>query len=1176
MQAQGHLSAIETAAPEAAPAEGWRAPDGAPAEPAPGKSPSKDPGKKKHVRLLLWVFAGAVLFCASSVGLVGALLYFDIERHPLVGDFVRDRLTAVLQDQIDPAFRLSIDRVNVHRQSEETIVDISDVRIRDAAGRALIHAPAGRVRLATGPLLRLRFVPTSITLSGLRADIEISDAGEVVTRSGADSAPAPATLRPPPQVLEPAPLPLRVKRFVGDAFGALAVIRQAVGGRLPDIGVEDVSLSVNDRRLDHIFRLDKLAGRLKAAEDGAVTARLAFAGQGSPIAVNFALTPPLAGVQKLSAHAQGDIGSLFAHLGVDAGGVEKATPLTAMLETEIGDDMQARTARLALDVGRTMLDVDAKMAPVPLENASLRLSWRQGAPILSIDEMLAVSENTRVSLKGEIAPPAEGGDIWKITLADAGSTIEALTPKEAPIVFDTLTGAFSAIPAQRTLTFDKVDIKVGSGQASLSGRAYLDDSNRPGLALDLAVQDADARVGMRLWPGFAATEVRKWLAAHVRGGLINRVALKLDFPPDVFAAAISDKPLPDKSVAAAWTVSRGALQPLPGAPVINAIAGSGTATGRAVSMDVASAHIEMPSGRRLALSDGSFVISDVSKKPADARIRARLSGLVETALEYCKTPAVQPHVPKGIDKISAKGQIDGELAMALRISPRMTSADMQTSISAQLRNLSVDKNVSGQAIEVGTFQLNADRDAFSLKGEARLLGAQAQIDVKGAGKAAPVANIVLTMDDAARARQGINLPDVTGPVPVKLMAKLDDKDDEVTLEADLARLTITEIAPGVSKKAGVPGRLKALVNETDAGGWDLSKFELDFGQLSARGAVQIAPGGQSLKAQMASLKLSPGDAMQLDAERSANGQLKLSVRANSVDARPFLRSILKGSIDKTGGKDTELILKSTVLSGFNSELIANADVRMHARGGALQRFELSGRFDGGPISAKMQPSVRGPSTLTIATDDGGAFLRFFDIYARMRGGRMDLSAAVTRGGHTGSMTIRNFALRDEPALKRLVADQGPAGGTEESGRMSGQPGRRALDGQSVPFTRMTMGFVRTPGRLDIKDGLLIGPEVGGNVQGKLDFLRDSVDLTGTFVPAYSLNTIVANVPILGPIIAGGRHEGLFAIRYNITGRVSAPTLSLNPLTAIAPGFLRKLIDFRGNGGTGDAAPRPVN
>jgi hypothetical protein len=39
--------------------------------------------------------------------------------------------------------------------------------------------------------------------------------------------------------------------------------------------------------------------------------------------------------------------------------------------------------------------------------------------------------------------------------------------------------------------------------------------------------------------------------------------------------------------------------------------------------------------------------------------------------------------------------------------------------------------------------------------------------------------------------------------------------------------------------------------------------------------------------------------------------------------------------------------------------------------------------------------------------------------------------------------------------------------------------------------------------------------------------------------------------------------GLIAITFEIVGPASGPTLRVNPMSAAAPGFLRKLFEFRG-------------
>jgi hypothetical protein len=57
-------------------------------------------------------------------------------------------------------------------------------------------------------------------------------------------------------------------------------------------------------------------------------------------------------------------------------------------------------------------------------------------------------------------------------------------------------------------------------------------------------------------------------------------------------------------------------------------------------------------------------------------------------------------------------------------------------------------------------------------------------------------------------------------------------------------------------------------------------------------------------------------------------------------------------------------------------------------------------------------------------------------------------------------------------------------------------------------------------------------------------------------------------------LTGGEGEGLLAVTYHMTGDLGDPEVSVNPLSALAPGFLRGL--FIGTGGSGeDDQPRAL-
>ena len=50
----------------------------------------------------------------------------------------------------------------------------------------------------------------------------------------------------------------------------------------------------------------------------------------------------------------------------------------------------------------------------------------------------------------------------------------------------------------------------------------------------------------------------------------------------------------------------------------------------------------------------------------------------------------------------------------------------------------------------------------------------------------------------------------------------------------------------------------------------------------------------------------------------------------------------------------------------------------------------------------------------------------------------------------------------------------------------------------------------------------------------------------------------AKIPILGRLLVGREGEGLFAVTYTMKGDLKDPRVVVNPLSALAPGFLRRM------------------
>ncbi|HXL65734.1 MAG TPA: hypothetical protein VN938_11805, partial [Xanthobacteraceae bacterium] len=141
------------------------------------------------------------------------------------------------------------------------------------------------------------------------------------------------------------------------------------------------------------------------------------------------------------------------------------------------------------------------------------------------------------------------------------------------------------------------------------------------------------------------------------------------------------------------------------------------------------------------------------------------------------------------------------------------------------------------------------------------------------------------------------------------------------------------------------------------------------------------------------------------------------------------------------------------------------------------------------------------------------------------------------------LNVHNFAVHDEAQLERAAST-------------GGKDTRRS----AIDFSNMRVEFTRMPGRVALREGVVRGPLLGGTIDGVVDYAHDEVHLRGTLVPLYGPNNLLGQLPLLG-LFLGGEKEGLVGITYEVVGRPTAPVMRINPISALAPGLLRKVFEF---------------
>ena len=116
----------------------------------------------------------------------------------------------------------------------------------------------------------------------------------------------------------------------------------------------------------------------------------------------------------------------------------------------------------------------------------------------------------------------------------------------------------------------------------------------------------------------------------------------------------------------------------------------------------------------------------------------------------------------------------------------------------------------------------------------------------------------------------------------------------------------------------------------------------------------------------------------------------------------------------------------------------------------------------------------------------------------------------------------------------------------------------AFNDAGIGFDRLEATYSVENGVATIADGRAAGGALGITFDGTVDGNTDTIDASGTIVPTVGVNRVIGSIPIVGDILTGGPGEGLFAANYRVDGALADPQVSVNPLSAIAPGFLRTL------------------
>jgi hypothetical protein len=817
----------------------------------------------------------------------------------------------------------------------------------------------------------------------------------------------------------------------------------------------------------------------------------------------------------------------------------------------------AGAARIALSA-RGMLRADASgdltLRLAPVAPADLAAALPGLAPLAALDAPLsgtvAIALGPALALEGgRIAATLgagrarlPGGGTMPIASGRAALRFDGgtVTVEEAAVVLPATHGPRPTVTA--TATFGRAGTLW-----SLAAEARLDR---------VAFADLPA-----LWPEGLGTGERAWITTNITEGMITGARFSLAATLDPASFALTPTALAGTIEAEGASVHY--LRPMPPA--------TGVAATATVALDKVVVVTRGGAVGEIRTTDATIVLSGLDTRPQWADIAVRIETPLPAALALLAHPKLDLFARRDPPPAGITGEGTLDLALRFPLLDALTVDGIEARATARVREVTVPDAVLGRPVTAGQFALEASETGLKLEGAGKVAGLEAQLGYEADFRAGPASQVVQRASLRLAPQPGVPqafgfdpAPYLTGAVGGEArLAVRRDGQSSVTLRADLARARLALADLGWEKPAGAAASAEATLRLAGPRLVAAELTRLQGPDLAGRGRAAFGSAGRLERIEIADLRLGTtrvagelrppardGEAWGV-ALRGPVLDLSRRPRGSAADRRTSPAVALEARFDRAVLGEGREVRDVAVAARHDGRRIAVLDAR-----GAVG--------DRGGFTATIRPDGQG-RRLEIRSDDAGALLATLDVLDSMAGGRLAVEGrfddTLPSSPLAGQATIEEFRLRDAPAIGRVLQAMTLYGVLE------------LARGPGLSFSTLLAPFRLEGDTLELADARAYGPSLGFTAKGRVDLAAETLAIEGTIVPAYVFNTLLGHIPLLGRLFSPERGGGVFAATYRVRGSFADPEVSVNPLAALTPGFLRGLFGFLDPGEPG-AAPGP--
>ncbi len=832
-------------------------------------------------------------------------------------------------------------------------------------------------------------------------------------------------------------------------------------------------------------------------------------------------------------------------------------PLDLTATVTSAEDGSIQDLKLNLIAGEGQLKTGASYKP--FSYARIAAHYDHDAKNIQVQALDIESEALNIMASGSVKNPVGGvNDLLvkpiEFTLNIASARLDPGQKFDGPLSVKDSKMAGKVSLKTRSVNLETIALDFGTFQTNLSAGLT---RNSEGVITSITangvvdgVMSRDQLLGF--WPHEFALGGRNWIKNSLKSGQIFNLKIQANLDAD----DIKNQVIANDNLTLRYDVKGANVQFMRKMPWVRDGAGYGVLQGNGNTFYITSGRVD-----GLVINKGQVTIPKFLPFGDDFTIELNGAGTVAEMLRVSNFPPFEFSKNYGINPkdFGGVGVIDLHITRPLLVN--FDQKRILYNLSGDFTEVNIPIGIGAHKLNGGQMHLRADKDGITVSGPIKLGKWQTTLDWAKPLKYQDIPAKYTLVGTIARDDLdafGIGLRrHFGGEIGLHISG---EGDGLAVRQADIfANFNQAEVNIGRlwHKPKNTKGKLSGRLVLVPGGGGRIENLAINSQGLEIKGQVALAQNFRLISLDLDSAKIADLLDAKITAKPTRAGGLSVGMDGNYFNIAPWVNKAFETQSSSVAAP-INLTARLNKIYLDENYILTNAQAEFAHDGNNITNALLRGLTKDGEFLAKIGAPTTGHSrSVRVEIPDASVAMLALLGLNSIEGGKLEIAGKLPpsgqKGGLSGHARLENFTLKQTPVFAQILSLASLQGLAD------------ALGGDGLKFNEMEAQFSLEDGVLRIRDGRASGPALGLTGAGDIGIATKILDFDGVLVPSYTVNSLLGDIPLLGDIIVGKKGEGMFALNYALKGPFAKTQITVNPLSALTPGFLRRIFDVKRDG-----------